>query len=280
MSYKDNFGLDNESEKSKNKISSKSFWGIFVLIVILFVLFSAVYTVNAGQRGVLITLGNPSNSIITEGLHFKAPFIQTIVKMDIKTQKDEVDATSASKDLQTVNAKIAVNYHLESSSAPRIYKEVGIDYVNRILSPAIQESTKAATAQYTAEELITKREQVRETIKQLLIDKMSIRGIVIEDVLITNFDFSKSFNDAIEAKVTAEQNALAAKNKLAQVEYEAQQRITQAEGEARAIEIQAKAITAQGGKEYVQLQAIQKWDGKTPIVTGGSIPFINMNITG
>lgn len=256
-------------------------FGTIILVVIISLLaFSCFYIINAGQRGVLITLGNPSDAIITEGIHFKVPFVQRVIKMDIKTQKDEVEASSASKDLQTVNAKIAVNYHLESNSAPRIYKEVGVNYVDRILSPAIQESTKAATAQYTAEELITKREQVRETIKQLLIDKMSIRGIVIEDVLITNFDFSKSFNDAIEAKVTAEQNALAAKNKLAQVEYEAQQRVTQAEGEAQAIAIQAKAITAQGGKEYVQLQAIQRWNGILPQVTGGAMPFINMNITG
>jgi len=249
-------------------------------IIILTLLFSCIYIINAGQRGVLITLGNPSEEVITEGLHFKVPFIQKIVKMDIKTQKDEVEATSASKDLQTVNAKIAVNYHLEANSAPRIYREVGVSYVDRILSPAIQESTKAATAQYTAEELITKREQVRETIKQLLIDKMSIRGIVVEDVLITNFDFSVSFNEAIEKKVTAEQNALAAKNKLAQVEYEALQRVTQAEGEAKAIAIQAKAITSQGGKEYVQLQAIQKWQGILPqVVATGNMPFIgNINL--
>jgi regulator of protease activity HflC (stomatin/prohibitin superfamily) len=244
------------------------------LIIVLF--FCSFYVVSAGERAVLITLGNPSDAVITEGLHFKIPIIQSAVVMDIKTQKDEVEATSASKDLQTVNAKIAVNYHLDSNSAPRIYKEVGIDYVNRILSPAIQESTKASTAQYTAEELITKREQVRETIKQLLIDKMSQRGIVIEDVLITNFDFSESFNAAIEAKVTAEQNALKEYNQLKAVEYQAQQRITQAEGEAQAIRIQAEAITSQGGKEYVQLQAINKWNGVLPAVTGGAIPFLNL----
>lgn len=246
------------------------------LVFLLILIFGSMYIVQAGQRGVLITLGNPSEAVITEGLHFKVPIVQSVVKMDIKTQKDEVEASSASKDLQTVNAKIAVNYHLDSSSAPRIYKEVGIDYVNRILSPAIQESTKAATAQYTAEELITKREQVRETIKALLQEKMSPRGIVVEDVLITNFDFSASFNAAIEAKVTNEQNALAAKNKLAQIEYEAQQRVVQAEAEAKAIEIQAQAVNSKGGRDYVQLQAIQKWNGQLPTVTGGVTPFINL----
>jgi regulator of protease activity HflC (stomatin/prohibitin superfamily) len=250
-----------------------------ITLIIVFLLFSSVYIVNAGERAVRITLGNPSDSVISEGLNFKVPWpIQSVKIFDIKTQKDEVDATAASKDLQTVSAKVAVNYHLQEGSAPRIFREVGTDYVNRILSPAIQESVKAATAQYTAEELITKRELVRETIKALLVSKMEQRGITIEDVLITNFDFSKSFNDAIENKVTMEQNALAAKNKLQQIEFEAQQRVTQAKGEAEAIKIQAAAITVQGGKEYVQLQAIARWNGILPLVTGGnSMPFINVN---
>lgn len=244
-------------------------WVIVIMVGSLLVS-GCFYIINAGERGIIITLGNPSDQIITEGLHFKIPLIQTVKVFDIKTQKDEVNASSASKDLQVVSTVIAVNYHLESSSAPRIYKEVGVDYVYRILSPAIQESTKASTAQYTAEELITKREQVRESIKNVLMEKMNKRGIVIEDVLITNFDFSPSFNDAIEKKVTAEQNALAAKNKLAQIEYEAQQRVTQAKGEADAIAIQAAAINAQGGKDYVQLQAIAKWDGKLSLVSSSS----------
>ena len=264
-----------EAEKIKKTIHW-AIYGIIALIVIVF-LFSIFYIVNAGERGVLITLGNPSDSIISEGLHLKMPFIQSIKIFDIKTQKDEIDATAASKDLQTVSAKVAVNYHLQESSAPRIYREVGIGYVDRILSPAIQESVKASTAQYTAEELITKREFVREAIKTLLISKMEPRGITVEDVLITNFDFSASFNAAIENKVTMEQNALAAKNKLQQIEFEAKQRVTQAQGEAEAIKIQAQAIQAQGGKEYVQLQAIAKWNGILPIVTGsGSMPFINV----
>lgn len=277
------FGI-NSTPKKTNKtqetliISKKIISFVFGCLLALFLIFGCFYIVNAGERGVLITLGNPSDAIIQEGIHLKIPMIQSVVNFDIKTQKDEVEATSASKDLQTVNAKIAVNYHLDSNSAPRIFREVGVDYVNRILSPAIQESTKASTAQYTAEELITKREQVRETIKTLLKEKMLPRGIIVEDVLITNFDFSKSFNEAIEAKVTAEQNALKELNQLKAVEYQAQQRVTQAKGEAEAIKIQAQAITSQGGKEYVQLQAISKWNGILPQVTGGAMPFINLNM--
>ena len=251
---------------------------IFILVIAVPIFFGAFYIVHAGERAVLITLGNPSNAIISEGLHFKIPLIQSVQVFDIKTQKDEIDATAASKDLQTVSAKVAVNYHLQQDSAPRIYREVGVDYVNRILSPAIQESVKASTAQYTAEELITKREFVREAIRVLLVSKMEARGIIIEDVLITNFDFSETFNAAIENKVTMEQNALAAENKLKQIEFEAKQRIAQANGEAEAIRIQAAAITAQGGAAYVQLQAINKWNGVMPQVTGGAMPFLNLNL--
>ena len=249
-----------------------------LVIVLLIILFGAFYIVGAGERAVLITLGNPSSAIISEGLHFKIPLIQSVQIFDIKTQKDEVEATAASSDLQTVSARVAVNYHLQADSAPRIYKEIGIDYVARILSPAVQESIKASTAKYTAEELITKRENVREAIRVLLQSKMEPRGVIVEDVLITNFDFSKSFNDAIENKVTMEQNALAAKNKLQQIEFEAQQRIAQAKGEAEAISIQAAAIQAQGGAAYVQLQAIMKWNGVMPQVTGGAMPFLNLNL--
>jgi len=272
---KNEYGYD-----SADVIKSLIKWSIFVVIVAI-IIFGSFYIVSAGERAVLITLGNPSDAIIAEGIHFKVPLIQTVQIFDVKTQKDEIDATAAaSKDLQTVSAKVAVNYHLQQDSAPRIYREVGTGYVDRILNPAIQESVKASTAQYTAEELITKREFVRESIKQLLINKMESRGIVIEDVLITNFDFSETFNAAIENKVTMEQNALAAENKLKQIEFEAKQRITQAQGEAEAIRIQAAAITAQGGKEYVQLQAINKWNGIMPQVTGGAMPFLNLNLAG
>jgi regulator of protease activity HflC (stomatin/prohibitin superfamily) len=259
-------------------IEGKIIIGTIFLGIIITFLIMTIYIVNAGERAVLITLGNPSDDIIREGIHLKLPIIQTVKVFDIKTQKDEVESSAASKDLQTVSAKIAVNYHLDSNSAPKIYREVGINYIDRILSPAIQESVKASTAQFTAEELITKREDVREHIKILLSEKMTSRGIIIEDILITNFDFSQSFNEAIENKVTQEQNALAAKNKLLQIEYEAKQRVTQAQGEAEAIRIQAEAITRQGGKEYVQLQAIAKWNGILPQVTGGAIPFIDLTI--
>jgi len=259
---------------NSDEIIKTAKWVSFA-VLFLTILFGSMYIIDAGERGVLVTLGNPSNAIITEGLHFKVPFIQHVVKFDIKTQKAEVKTSSASKDLQIVYDEISVNYHLRTDVAPTIYKEVGVSYVDRILTPAILEAVKAATAEYTAEELITKREEVKDVMTALLIEKMQSRGIVIDTVLITDFDYSDSFNAAIEAKVTAEQNALAAKNKLAQIEYEAQQEVTAAKGKAEAQRYQIEALQVRGGKEYVQLQAINKWNGFLPTVVAGSdMPFI------
>lgn len=249
------------------------------IFLILTLGFSTTYTISAGQRGVLLTFGKANDLAITEGLHFKIPFAQQIIKMDVKTQKYEAEASSASQDLQVVKTNVAVNYYLEPETVPRIYREIGIDYQNKIIQPAVQEVVKATTAEFNAEQLITKRPEVKDQIETRLKDRLVEYGINVQNILITNFDFSESFNQAIEAKVTAEQNALAAKNKLEQVKYEADQRVTQAKGEAEAIKIQAEAITAQGGKEYVQLQAISKWDGKMPQFTGGGLPFISIPST-
>lgn len=250
-----------------------------VLIILIILAFSSLYTINAGDRGVLLTWGKAEVNPIGEGLHFKIPIAQDIVKMDIRTQKYEADLTAASSDLQDVSTKIAINYHLDSNSVVEIYKTIGVDYATKLIYPLEQESNKAATAKYTAVELVTKREQVRTEMEKILKDKLLIRGIIVESISIVDFKFSPSFSQAIEAKVTAEQNALAAKNKLEQVKYEAEQRVTQAKGEADAIAIQAQAINAQGGKDYVQLQAISKWDGKLPtymLGSNGATPFLDI----
>ena len=247
-----------------------------LLFIILPLLFGSWGIISAGERGVLLQFGAVSG-IKDEGLYFKLPYIQRVVSMNTQVQKDEVEANAASKDLQTVSSKLAVNFNLSPESVSTIYKNVGTDYKSRLIDPSLQESVKAVTAKYTAEELITKREQVREEIQVTLTGKMSGYGIVIDGINIVNFDFSKSFNDAIEAKVTAEQSALAAKNKLEQVKFEAEQRVTQAKGEAEAIRIQAQAITQQGGAEYVNLKAVEKWKGDLPqYMMGNAVPFINI----
>ena len=248
----------------------------FIALVLLGVLLDCAYTVNAGERAILLTFGNPNMIPNSEGLHFKAPLIQSVVIMDIKTQKYEADLAAASKDLQDVATKIALNYHLDEGRVPEIYKSIGINYADKVIMPIEQETNKAITAQYTAEELITKREEVRTKMRDALIEKLVSRGIIIEEMSIINFKFSDSFTTAIENKVTAEQNALGAKNKLEQVKFEAQQRVSEAQGKADAMRIEIQAL--QTNPQILQLRAIEKWNGNLPLVTGtGGTPFIDIS---
>lgn len=268
------FNYKNEQGEYKG---GKIFLHCVVFIFILIVIFSSFSIIKAGKRGVILNFGAVSDKIMTEGFNFKVPFYQSVHKLDVKTQKEEVTATAASKDLQTVSTQIALNFHLSATEVNRLWQTVGSEYKTRIIDPAIQEAIKASTAKYTAEELITKRSEVKETAKMLLSERLAKEFIIVDELSIVNFDFSNSFNSAIEAKVTAEQNALAAKNKLEQVKFEAEQRITQAKGEAEAIRIQAQAIQNQGGAEYVNLKAIEKWNGNLPqYMMGNSVPFINI----
>lgn len=270
---------------------------IFLLFVVglgaligIFALFGSFGTVDTGHRGVVLHLQNPTGEIKEQGFYWKSPFVEDVIDMPVQILKEESEATAASKDLQDVTTKIALNYHLDPSRVGTIYQEVKKDWASVIVQPAIQEAVKSATAKYTAEELITKRSEVRDSISANIKDKVTPRGILVDEVNIINFSFSESFNVAIEKKVTAEQTALAEKNRLEQVKYEAQQavekakgeadaRITTAEAEARAIQIQAEAITQQGGAEYVNLKAVEKWNGTLPtqMIPGSAVPFINLN---
>ena len=254
-----------------------------VVIGVVFLLFLGVlmsfYTIKAGQRGVLLTFGKADINAKPEGLGFKIPIIQSIVKMEVQTQKYEADASAASKDLQIVSTKIAVNYHLLPETTPKIYTDVGLGYQDRLIQPAVQEVVKGSTAQFTAEELITRRPEVKDKIRESLRERLSERGIIVEDISITNFDFSNSFNAAIENKVTQEQNALAAKNKLEQIKFEAQQKVEEARGKAESMKIESEALKQ--NPDILELRSIEKWNGIMPttLITGGSNIFPTLPIT-
>ncbi len=256
-------------------VGVSAFW---VVVLILVISWWPMGTIGAGGRGVVLNWSAATGGVKQPGLYFRVPIQQHVVEMNVQVQKEQVVAEAASHDLQTVKAEVALNYHLDATKVVDIYKSVGEDYKVKLIDPALQEAVKSATANYTAEELITKREQVRSDIKASLTAKLDPLGLLVDEFNVVNFDFSDSFNQAIEAKVTAEQNALAAKNKLDQVQYEAQQRIAQADGEAKAIAIQSQAVNSQGGAGYVQLQAIEKWDGHLPqqMIPGSTVPFINL----
>lgn len=250
---------------------------LVTVIIGLIIIFGSFVTVDAGYRGIKTRFGSIVG-VLDTGLNFKMPFIESVVRMNVQTQKEQTNTEAASSDLQNVSAVIAINYNVQPDKVGELYAKIGEDYKARIIDPAIQESVKAATAKHTAEELVTKRSLVRDEIKQSLSERLIKENLIVTEVSIVNFDFSKSFNQAIEAKVTAEQNALAAKNKLEQVKFEAEQRITQAKGEAEAIRIQAQAITQQGGAEYVRLKSVEKWNGILPVGMYGSapIPFLDI----
>lgn len=251
---------------------------IGVVALIIFLIINPFVLISAGERGVVLNWGAVSDNILGEGIHWVLPIKQGVKQLDVRVQKEEAEASAASKDLQTVSTKIALNYHLNPDKVNRLWQNVGSDYKGRIIDPAIQEAIKSVMAKYTAEELITKREQVKQDAKLVLTERLTNEFIIVDELSIVNFDFSQSFNQAIEAKVTAEQNALAAKNKLEQSKYEADQRIAQARGEAEAIKIQAEAIQNQGGEEYVNLKAVEKWNGILPVsfVPGSALPFLNI----
>lgn len=256
-------------------IYPKSWFILLIVILVVSGLLQGFGTVPAGYRGVHMRFGAVTGQIFDEGLYFKIPFIDDIAKISIKIQKFTSIADASSKDLQTVEATIALNYHVEPAKTAYIYQNVATDYESELIAPAIQEVVKASMATFTAEELITKRVEVRDAMKSNIQGKLVKHGIFIDEFNIENFSFSDAFDEAVEAKVTAEQQALAAKNKLEQIKFEAQQKIESAKGSAEAIRIESEALLQ--APQILQLRSIEKWNGVLPTVTGGAVPFINVN---
>lgn len=246
----------------------------FVGLCALIALSGSVVLVGAGERGVLTTWGKVEDNALGEGIHVKTPFAQRVVKMDVQTQKSEISAVSFSKDIQTTTALIALNYHLDPSQVNKLYQEIGRDYEDRIISPAVQESVKQATANFTAQELIEKRSEVKEQIKAHLTERLARSYIVVDEFSIANFDFTTEYEKAVEEKQVAGQKALQAENDLRRIEVEAKQEIEKAKAEAESIRIRAEAL--QNNQQLVELNAIEKWDGKLPQYMTGATPFVNL----
>jgi len=253
--------------------------GIIALIVIGAVTFASVAIVDAGHRGVLLHWNAVDVTIppLDEGLHFVVPFQDSVVNMEVRTLLFVKSTSSASKDLQTVSTEVTINYHPSPESVNTLYKEVGLDYQNRIISPAVEEVVKQVTANYNAEELITKRPQVKSDIEVEISKRLISFNIITDVISITDFQFSSLFASAIESKVEAEQKAFRAENDLKRIEVEAQQRAAQAEGIARAnvAEAQGEAEAIQIINEalaqnphYLEWLKTQQWDGKLPLVVG------------
>ncbi len=291
--------VKNNSEDLVQKALKKVLGYVIFFIVVLVVLFGSMYTVKSGQEGVLLTFGKADMNARDPGLHFKVPIVQKIVKFDVKTAKYEAGSTAASKDLQDVSTTVALNYHLLIGDTPRVFAEMGPYYEERVIQPAVQEVVKAITATYTAEELITKRPDVKRDIENALALRIDPRGIKMEMLAITDFTFSESFTHAIEQKVTAEQEKLKADRDLLRIEVEAAQiaatakgqrdaTIARAEGDAQKIKLLGDAEAQRINQvqsaldkspQYIDWVKADKWNGVLPKVMmdgGTAAPFIDV----
>ena len=261
---------------------------VIVLIIIAVVASSSVKIVDAGNRGILthwnaVDLTNPP---LDEGIHFVIPFQDDVVQMEVRTLKYDTSTRSASQDLQTVQTTVTVNYHPDTEKVHYLYKEIGLSYENRVIQPAIDETVKQVSANYNAEELITKRPLVKADIENAIRDRLSQFYIETDVISITDFEFSPLFAKAIESKVEAEQKAQKAENDLIRIEVEARQleaqavglaaaNVAEANGEAEAISIINDALS--NNPFYIEWLKTQAWDGKLPLVVGeGGTPFISI----
>lgn len=253
--------------------------GVIVVIIFIFII-ASITTIPTGFVGIKTRFGQVQEDIIQEGLNTKAPFIEDIVKIDCRTKKIETTSESSTKDMQTVAATIAVNYNVNKETANKLYKEVGTEFEDIIINPAILESIKSAMAQYTAEELITKRAEVSAKIQETLKAKITDKGFNVTEFNLTNIEFSAEYNKAIETKAVKQQEVETVKAELEKQKIQNEKEIGIAEKDARVMELQNSQITDNTLrlKELeVQQKLIEKWNGALPTTSlGDNIPMLNL----
>ena len=258
------------NERKSFNFPKKTIAIVVAVLVALIVLLNSITIVDAGHTGVINTLGNVSENVLQEGIHLKIPFIQTIIKMDNRIVKLEVETEAFSKDLQTVTTKLAINYRVSNDKSYAIYKNVGSDYETILVSPAVNEVLKAITAKYTAEESVANRSLISQGLIEELNAKLNKNGIYVEDVNIINFDFSEAYIAAIEEKQVAEQRLLKAKTEkeeaIVKAEAEAETLRIQSEAQAKANERLSKSLN----EHLIRYEMMKKWNGELPMVTDGS----------
>lgn len=261
------------------KIDMKSInIGVGMIVVIFLIVF--FFTINpfvqigAGERGVVMNWGQVQDVILSEGLHTRIPFMQSVQIVSVRVQKSDVKTSGASKDLQDVGLELVVNWKINTAKVNRVYQIIGDEkaVLENIIMPAVSEMAKAATAKKTAEEIITKRQQLKEDIDKLLVTRLANYGIILSDVSIIDIKFSDEFNKAIEAKQVAEQEAKQAIFKAEQAKNDAVARVNMAEGQAKAQQLQQQALSP----ELLQKMAIDKWNGSFPTYMGTSLPFLQV----
>lgn len=269
------FSTTNSNPANGIKLNKRVVPIILIALAVFLLATSLFYEVPAGNIGVVLRF-SAIDRVTYPGINIKLPIVERVVFMNVRTQKDEVQATAMSENLQVVTSQIAVNYHMDGTRAKDVYENVGADYANIIVAPAIQNTFKAVTAQFTAEELITKRDEVRLLAELELTKQLEQYFIIVENFNIVNFDFSIEYQQAIEAKQVAQQQVETSKQKLAQAEIDAQTVIAQAKGQADA----QKALNDTGAltPEYLQYLFLTKWNGILPqVMSSGNDMMIDIS---
>ncbi|GIO83343.1 hypothetical protein J25TS5_02750 [Paenibacillus faecis] len=248
-------------------------------LIVLVVGANSFAQVEYGHVGLYKTFGKLDSNILSPGIHLKIPFFQTVIQVNTQVTKAETDTSASSKDLQPVSTHVAVNYSVNKESAYNLMNNVGRNVDSVIINPAVQEIVKEVTARYQAEDLIAKRDIVAGEISEHLTNRLAKYDLIVNEINIVNFKFSDAFNQSIEAKQVAQQQALKASNDLKRIEIEAKQKIAQAQAEAEALKLKKQEVTpelVQLKQIEVQEKALEKWDGRLPSVTGGATPFIDI----
>lgn len=246
-----------------------------VILIVGGIMWGGIVQIPAGYQGVLLKFGALQGTL-DPGIHVIIPGMNEVELLETRTQKEESQATAASRDLQIVTTTLALNFRLDSTAVDKIYGQVGPLYKVRIIDPTVQESLKTVTARYTAEELIRNRAQVKTEVEAEIMKRLEAYNIIVgpQGLSIVNFEFSPEFNKAIEAKQVAQQEAEKQKYVLQQAELQKQTEVTRAAGTAQAAKLNAEALKVNGGGLVIAREWIEKWDGKLPSVSSGGGQFL------
>jgi regulator of protease activity HflC (stomatin/prohibitin superfamily) len=266
-----------DTSRSIYKSSTPVLLVLVAALLLLLTLFKPFVIINAGERGVVMQFGEVQGRVLNEGIHVISPVITTVKILSVRVQKHQFPTQAASRDLQDVFADVALNWHIEPTKANIIFQQIGdeIQVVQRIINPAVEEVLKAVMAKYTAEEIITKRGEVKAEVDETLSQRLASYQIAVDDISLVNVHFSERFSEAVEAKQIAEQEAKRAEFIAQKAAVEAEAEVNRARGQAEAQRLVRETITP----ELLQKLAIERWDGHFPTVLGGdgSIPLINID---
>jgi regulator of protease activity HflC (stomatin/prohibitin superfamily) len=266
-----------DTSRSIYKSSTPVLLVLVAALLLLLTLFKPFVIINAGERGVVMQFGKVQERVLNEGIHVISPVITTVKILSVRVQKHQFPTQAASRDLQDVFADVALNWHIEPTRANIIFQQIGDEtqVVQRIIDPAVEEVLKAVMAKYTAEEIITKRGEVKAEVDETLTQRLASYQIAVDDISLVNVHFSERFSEAVEAKQIAEQEAKRAEFIAQKAAVEAEAEVNRAKGQAEAQRLVRETITP----ELLQKLAIERWDGHFPTVLGGdgSIPLINID---